>query len=121
MQQSIPARHCPQSNVAAPLQFLALHSEQQSPLRPANHRSDQTACYHKKTTKTKCSLQALTRPSNILHVTALAIDAGMDWQEQEHHLVQFVLLGQGNCLAPPQGLLIDESTDAPELHELVLL
>lgn len=36
-------------------------------------------------------------------------------------LVQLVLLGQGNCLAPPQSLLVNEGADAAELHQLMLL
>lgn len=37
------------------------------------------------------------------------------------HLVKLVLLGKGDSLAPPEGLLVDEGADAAELHELMLL
>ena len=36
-------------------------------------------------------------------------------------LVQLVLLGQRQGLAPPPAHLVDERRDAPELHQLVLL
>jgi len=49
------------------------------------------------------------------------------WSRTQHlpgfqlYLVQLVLLGQGNSFAPSQCLFVDECTDTPELHELVLL
>lgn len=55
------------------------------------------------------------------HVAEASAGMGQDKVHSMVYLIQLVLLGKGNCLAPSQSLLVDECADAPEFHELVLL